>query len=357
MATMKLRWILSTLFAILIQTSFASDAILNKDQYRLLRSELNKYEQIARQGGWNKIVLDKKYYIRGESGNTIVQVKRRLAITDDFTSEDESPMFTEALAESVLQVRKRFGLPSTSSIDAALVKALNVPVEKRLAQLEANAARIERMNLSSSGTHLVANIPEYKLHVYENGKEVFNMDIVVGKPSSKTVAFDATMTQVVFSPYWYVPSSIVRNEILPAARRNRNYLRNNRYEVVGRSGGLPAIRQKPGASNSLGKVKFLFPNSYNIYFHDTPAKSLFKMDKRAYSHGCVRLAEPAKLAEYLLRNDPSWTPEKIHKAMESGREQAVKLSAGVPVSIVYFTAWVDEDGALNFRDDVYGKDK
>jgi murein L,D-transpeptidase YcbB/YkuD len=245
----------------------------------------------------------------------------------------------------------------TGSIDNNLVKALNVSVDRRIEQILANIGRLRSAKISYSGTQLVANIPEYKLHVYEDGREVFDMAIVVGKESTKTVVFNGNISQIVFSPYWNVPPSIVENEILPAMRGNKNYLKNNGYEVVGREGGLPAIRQKPGAGNSLGKVKFVFPNSHNIYLHDTPAKSIFKMDQRAYSHGCIRVAEPAKLAAYLLRNESSWSAERIRKAMDAGSPQVVKLDNSVPVAITYFTAWVDEDGVMNFREDIYGRDK
>ena len=209
----------------------------------------------------------------------------------------------------------------------------------------------------TDSTRLVANIPEFKLHVYEGGAHVFDMDIVVGTESNKTVTFNDVRTQVVFSPYWNVPPSIVKEEILPAMRRQRNYLRAHRYEQTGTENGLPVIRQLPGGSNALGKVKFLFPNSHNIYFHDTPAKSLFSIRKRTFSHGCIRLAEPAKLATYLLRNNPEWTPEKISAAMDSGKEQFVQLQQPAAVSITYFTAFVDSNGRLNFREDVYGHDK
>jgi L,D-transpeptidase YcbB len=203
---------------------------------------------------------------------------------------------------------------------------------------------------------LVVNIPEYKLHVYENGNHVFDMNVVVGSEKNQTAIFNDELTHIVFSPYWNVPQSIVQNEILPAMRRNRRYLSANGYERVGTENGLPKIRQKPGKGNSLGLVKFLFPNEHDIYFHDSPAKSLFTHRIRAYSHGCVRLAEPAKLAAYLLKDDPQWSPDKIEAAMNAGKEEWVKLSATVPVSIIYLTAWVDHEGVLNFRDDVYEKD-
>ncbi|HEY0730828.1 MAG TPA: L,D-transpeptidase family protein, partial [Chitinophagaceae bacterium] len=241
--------------------------------------------------------------------------------------------------------------------DAQLIKELNVPVEKRIEQLLVNMERVKEMPVESGGTRLVANIPEFKLHVYEGDRHVFDMAIVVGTQGNKTVVFNDVMQHIVFSPYWNVPQSIVKNEILPAMRKNRGYLSRNGYEQTGTENGLPVIRQKPGAKNALGKVKFLFPNSHNIYFHDTPAKSLFEMRKRAFSHGCIRLSEPKKLAEYLLRNDPEWTSAKIDKAMNAGKESWVKLNEPVAVAITYFTAWVDKQGVLNFREDIYGHDK
>jgi murein L,D-transpeptidase YcbB/YkuD len=183
------------------------------------------------------------------------------------------------------------------------------------------------------------------------------MNVVVGKEGHNTMMFSGDLNQIVFSPYWNVPPSIVRNEILPAMANNPDYLANQNMEEIGTEDGLPKIRQLPGGKNSLGRVKFLFPNSFNIYFHDTPAKALFEKDKRAYSHGCIRLAEPEKMANYLLRNNPEWTPEKINSAINSGNEQFVKLKKPVPVIITYYTAWVDENGQLNFRDDIYTHDQ
>jgi murein L,D-transpeptidase YcbB/YkuD len=165
--------------------------------------------------------------------------------------------------------------------------------------------------------------------------------------ATKTVVFNDQLKHVVFSPYWNVPRSIVRNEILPAMNRNPGYLSRNNMEQTGTSGGLPVIRQKPGGSNALGRVKFIFPNSFNIYFHDTPAKSLFQQEQRAFGHGCIRLEEPRQLAEYLLQNQPEWTDRRISDAMNSGTEKWVALKEPVAVAITYFTAWVDADGNLN----------
>lgn len=183
------------------------------------------------------------------------------------------------------------------------------------------------------------------------------MNVVVGKEGHNTTMFTGDLNQVVFSPHWNVPPSIVKNEILPAMSRNPDYLASQNMEITGDEGGLPKIRQKPGGENALGQVKFLFPNSFNIYFHDTPSKSLFDRDKRAYSHGCIRLSDPFKMAQYLLRNQPEWSPERIMDAMNSGEEKFVKVKNPVPVFITYYTAWVDERGQLNFRDDIYDHDQ
>ncbi|MNL39233.1 murein L,D-transpeptidase [compost metagenome] len=174
---------------------------------------------------------------------------------------------------------------------------------------------------------------------------------------TKTVVFNGDLKYIVFSPYWNVPPSIIKGEILPGMNKNANYLKDHRMEIAGKQGSLPIIRQLPGPSNSLGQVKFLFPNSFNIYLHDTPSKGLFKEDQRAFSHGCIRVAEPKKLATYLLRHDSTWTDAKITAAMNAGKEKTVVLKKTVPVFIAYFTAYVDHNGLLNFRKDIYNRDK
>lgn len=344
------------LSAILCLSAFAYTPPFNSDPKSgaaQLQKALSKYYEVARKGGWHKIVLSRKYYTRGQSSEEIKQVKERLRMTGDFNSSDDSPLFTEELSSAIRKVQRSFGEVETGVIDNLLVKDLNVPVHERVEQLEVNLDRWQSMQEQSAGTHLIANIPEFRLHVYEGNDEVFNMAIIAGKEGKETVTFNNEMKYIVFSPYWNVPQSIINEEIHPAMSKDRNYLRNNGYEMA--SDG--SIRQKPGAGNSLGLVKFVFPNNYGIYFHDTPYKSLFKLQTRTFSHGCIRLAEPAKLAEYLLRNSPGWTAEKIQSAMHSGKEQRVNLPKSVPVMITYYTAWVDDDGLVNFRDDIYGLDK
>lgn len=326
-------------------------------QYEKLQTALQRLYEIQKQGGWTKIVASQKFYLKGQNAPAIKQIKERLRITGEFDSKDTSSIFTEELVTAVQKVQKRFGYKQNGVVDALLIKQLNVPVDERIQQVLLNMQRFKNNPSSNTGTILIVNIPEYKLHVYEGTEHIFDMDVVVGSEKNQTVTFNDEMTNIVFSPYWNVPPSIVANEILPASRRNKNYLRNNGYEITGYENGLPVIRQKPGSNNSLGQVKFVFPNEHGIYLHDTPSKGLFQYPKRAFSHGCIRLAEPAKLAAYLLRNAPGWTEEKIKKAMNFGKEQWVKLINPVSVSLTYYTAWVDNENLLQIRQDIYGLDK
>ena len=270
---------------------------------------------------------------------------------------DTSRMFNDTLENAVKIYQSRMGYTPTGVITTEIVKDMNVPALKRVEEILMNMGRMRWMTIEPSGELIVVNIPEFVLHVYEGKNKAFDMNVVVGKEGHNTMMFNGDLNQVVFSPYWNVPPSIVKKEILPKLETNPDYLASQNMEQVGTEDGLPKIRQLPGEKNSLGRVKFLFPNSFNIYFHDTPAKSLFEKDKRAYSHGCIRLQEPEKMANYLLRNNPEWTPDRISEAMNSGVEKYVKLKKPVPVIITYYTAWVDDAGRLNFRDDIYNHDK
>lgn len=324
--------------------------------YPMLRNQLIKYYEIDKKGGWPKIELNKKIYKKGDTANAVLALKKRLSITGDYKGEDTSNVFNEALQLALINAQKRFGLKEDGVLGPGTVKELNVPVKSRIEQMLINMERLKWMPNEGSGTRLVANIPEFRLHVLNGKKQEFSMKIVVGKAGHNTVIFTDSLEYVVLSPYWNVPPSIVRNEILPAMRRNRNYLEDNNMEQTGTQNGLPVIRQKPGGDNALGRVKFVFPNNYNIYFHDTPAKSLFDQNDRAFSHGCIRLEQAQRLAEYLLRDDKDWPSSKIIDYMYSGRNTWIKLKHKIPVYIIYFTAWVSSDGTLNFRDDLYGHD-
>jgi murein L,D-transpeptidase YcbB/YkuD len=328
---------------------------VNKN-YKELKEELGHYYTIAKQGGWPQVTTAKKSLKKGVSDPAIAVIKRRLQITGDMAGKDSSAVFTDTLENGVKNFQVRMGYKPDGIITAQLIKDMNVPALKRVEQILMNMGRMRWMPEAESGQLIVVNIPEFVLHLYEGKKKVWDMNVVVGKEGHNTMMFSGDLNQIVFSPYWNVPPSIVKKEILPKLASNPGYLASQNMEQVGTEDGLPKIRQLPGEKNSLGRVKFLFPNSFNIYFHDTPAKSLFEKDKRAYSHGCIRLSDPVKMANYLLKDSPEWTPERIEEAMNSGNEKYVKLKKAVPVLITYYTAWVDDNGRLNFRDDIYTHD-
>ena len=326
--------------------------------YQRLKKELVHYHEIDKAGGWKVIAFDKlKIYNPGDSAPVVKQVKQRLQISGDDKSNDTTEYYTSGLISVIKRAQKSFGIKEDGIITASLIKELNVFVKERIKKLLINLERMRWVPQQPEGNLIIVNIPEFRLHVFEGAKKLFSINIVVGKAANNTVIFTGVLKNVVFSPYWNVPPSIVRNEILPAIKKNGNYLNKMNMEQTGFSEGLPVIRQKPGGANALGRVKFIFPNSYNIYFHDTPSKLLFNEDSRAFSHGCIRLAEPAKLVTYLLRNQPEWTTQKINAAMSASIEKWVSLKEPLPVFITYFTAWVDSEGLLNFRDDIYGHDK
>jgi murein L,D-transpeptidase YcbB/YkuD len=351
------------------QVMAVADSLLNKKHkdnkyfedvnvpYKKLKAELAKYYDITKKGGWPQITTSKKSLKAGVSDPVIAVIKKRLQLTGDMPGTDTSQVFNDSLENGVRTFQTRMGYKPDGIITAQLIKDMNVPAQDRVEQILMNMGRMRWMPSPSTGQLIVVNIPEFVLHVYEGNKKAFDMNVVVGKEGHNTMMFSGDLNQIVFSPYWNVPPSIVKNEILPKLASNPNYLVSQNMEQTGTEGGLPVIRQLPGEKNSLGRVKFLFPNSFNIYFHDTPAKSLFEKDKRAYSHGCIRLSDPEKMANYLLKDNPEWTPDRISEAMDSGTEKFVKLKKPVPVIITYYTAWVDDNGQLNFRDDIYTHDQ
>lgn len=325
------------------------------EQYSLLTDNLIKLAEIENNGGWG--ILDKKkIYKKGNQDSSILDFKKRLFISGFLPSLDTSIAINKTTISAVKLAQHSFGFNETGVPNASLINALNIPVKDRIQQILINMERMRWLPEITDKIILVANIPEFRLHIIENKKEISNMNIVVGKAATSTNIFTDILKYIVFSPYWNVPESITVAEILPGMKKDINYLSLKNMEITGYSNDVPIIRQRPGGSNSLGHVKFLFPNSFNIYFHDTPSKSHFKKEKRAFSHGCIRIEKPFELAKYLLQNDTAWTSEKIKVAMYSNKEKWVNLKNSVPVFITYFTSWVDNKGMLNFRDDIYGHD-
>jgi L,D-transpeptidase YcbB len=325
-------------------------------QYGLLKKFLENYSELEAKGNWFVIKNSSKALRPGDSSEIVLQIKQRLLELSDLKLNNATQLYDEDLRIAVISFQKRHGLKDDGIIGKTTIIAMNVPYKERIKQLMVNMERSRWVPVSLDRDYLVVNIPEFKLHVNSGDQLLWSCNIVVGKPIHKTAIFSGDLKYVVFSPYWNVPRSIVVNELLKDMKKEPNYLAKHNMEITGYRDGIPEIRQKPGPSNSLGQVKFLFPNNYNMYLHDTPAKSLFNEPNRAFSHGCMRVQEPLKLAQFLLRNDSSWDDEKINVAMNAGKEHTVTLSQKVPVFIVYFTAFVDRDGKINFRNDIYERD-
>ncbi|HEX3024686.1 MAG TPA: L,D-transpeptidase family protein [Chitinophagaceae bacterium] len=332
------------------------------NQYKQLENYLVKYFELDKQtaGVWDSIPAPTKLLLKkGDSSIIIAQVKNRLQLLGDINLADSSQKFDSTLFTAVKKFQRRMGLSIDGVIGAKMIEELNVPVKQRIKQLLVNMERVRWMPAEKNTNYVMVNIPEFKMHVYDSGKLVFDMNVIVGKTTNSTVIFTGNLKYIVFSPYWNVPPSIVKKEVLPGIRKNKNYLEKNNMEITGQSGGLPVVRQKPGANNSLGGVKFLFPNTYDIYLHDTPNRELFNASTRSFSHGCIRIGEPKKFAQYLLRADTAtiWKSSAIDSSMHLQKERWITLQKTTPVFIVYFTAWVDKNGILNFRKDIYGHDE
>jgi murein L,D-transpeptidase YcbB/YkuD len=244
-----------------------------------------------------------------------------------------------------------------------------VPAAERIRKLELNLERWRWLPESLGERYIMVNIPDFKLQAFEQGRVALEMRVVVGTREQPTPIFSDQMTHIVFSPYWNVPRGIAREETLPAVLRDPDYLRKNDLEIV-RNGRVvdPSqvdweaeepdfrFRQRPGARNSLGLVKFMFPNMFDVYMHDTPADSLFRHASRDFSHGCVRVEKPLELAQWVLSGQPEWTREQITEAMHAGVEKHLKIARPVPVYLVYQTAWAAQDGSVRFSEDLYGHD-
>lgn len=355
--TIELQWLLprkNISYTELLDSLISGKDVLSNPpvyrQYYLLKGYLQKYRE-AEAADTIGITAPGRTITKGDSSPTIANIRHKLFLLGDLQQNPNSELFDEDLATALKKFQERLGLKVTGVINKVELEELKVPLHKRIEQILVNMERSRWVTKNPSPNHLIVNIPEYKLHAIENDSVVWNMNVVVGKNQHKTVVFNGDIKYVVFAPYWNIPASILKNETLPAIRRNKNYLAAHNMEWNNGN-----VRQKPGPNNALGLVKFLFPNSHSIYLHDSPAKSLFNETDRAFSHGCIRVAEPKKLALYLLRNDTAWNEQKITAAMNAGKEKYVTLKQTVPVFIVYFTAWVSRDGRLNFRKDIYERD-
>jgi murein L,D-transpeptidase YcbB/YkuD len=340
--------------------------------YKTLIIELRKFKNIEKKAKFIDVKPTKIDFKLGEKDSCLYELKSRLFEIGDLKTKDTSSVFDKTLELSLKNFQKRHGLTETGVLNKNTLTELNTPISKRIKQIMVNLERLRWLPQEIEPECIIVNIPEFKLHVFENHKPISESKVVVGKMATQTSIFRGELSSVVLNPYWGIPNSIAVNEILPKLKKSTAYLSRNRIEVFRKNGivnpntlnwsqyhkSLPYnFRQKPGVNNSLGKIKFLFPNNYSIYLHDTPSQELFGETNRAFSHGCIRVQNPRNLAEYILRNDPKWTIKDIENVLKTDIEKKISIKPVVPVYLLYLTAWVDHSGQLNFRKDIYGLDK
>ena len=314
----------------------------------------------------------------GDRSADVVVLRKKLHHLGDYTGIDlESDLFDEDLAVAVSNFQRRHGLEADAILGRQTMRELNTPIAHRIMQLEINLERARTLSGLNNDRYLLINIPAYQLYLYENNQVAYQSRVIVGKKKHKTPQLSSHLTKVILSPYWNVPRSIARNEIIPELQKDPQYLAKNNMKLFGRlnnqvyqvnpdainwSAVDPAsstfrIRQEPGAENSLGQIKFIFPNRHSVYLHDTPARNLFAQPRRAFSHGCVRLEDPFGLAEVLLSSgDGAYSRGDLEYLAKKSKSRTVKLTQPVPIHITYMTAWADEHGVVHFRPDIYQRD-
>jgi len=355
------------------------DAVPSKYRYKALQKELEKYRAIKAAGGWEPIVLQGTLKA-GKSAAGVYALRERLRVTEDYVScedSNESLKYDACLQKAVKSFQTRNGLAVDGEVGPGTLKVLNTTVDERITTMLLNLDRIKWLKERHEKRRVIMNIPDFMLYFEEDGKLKQTIRTVVGTPKNPTPIFSNTIKTIVLNPYWNLPTSIVQNEMIPKLLRNSNAMAKKGIEI--RTGwgpnaekinassvdwakyryskGVPfRFAQVPGPKNALGKVKFLFPNKYAVYMHDTPAKSLFNRNKRAYSHGCIRLHKPREFLKTLASFNDNVDFEKSQKILKGKDKKTLALKQTVPVDVIYLTAWVDYDGKLQFRNDIYGYD-
>ena len=353
-------------------------------QYRSLKAAYAKYRALAADSPLPAVVAPR--VVRpGDRFDGVGPLRRRLAAFGDLPegaagSAGSDSLYDDATAAGVARFQERHGLGADGVIGRATLTALNVPPGRRARQIELALERIRWLPALDSGPFVIVNVPSFQLYAFDqlppDGAPALTMNVVVGKAEvgRQTPLFERSMQYLIFRPYWVIPRSILGKEILPAIRKNPAYLRKNDLEVYSGSGdtgpALPAtpgsiarvtrgelgLRQRPGPRNSLGLAKFIFPNDQNVYFHGTPATELFSRARRDFSHGCVRLEDPAHFAVWALRDPDGWSGDEVRRAMEGPSSQRVNLTRPLPVVIYYTTAIVRPERGVEFYEDIYGHD-
>jgi len=349
--------------------------------YKRAKAALLRYFDLTRQDDGEQLPVPAKTIAPGSPYSGVPRLIRLLRLLGDLPPEAsvaaDTNLYEGPLVDAVKRYQLRHGLQADGRLGAQTVKSLNTPLGIRIRQLQLTLERWRWLPQGFPEPTIVVNIPEFRLRAVEPEKgTVLEMNVIVGKTyGHKTPIFADRMEYVVLRPYWNVPPSIQRSEIVPAIRKDRDYIAKKNFEVTTQRGevvtssaiddnvleqlraGSLAVRQKPGPANSLGLVKLIFPNSYNVYLHSTPAPELFSRSRRDFSHGCIRVEKPVELTAWALRNNSGWDMQQVRQAMERGKDnQQVNLAKPIPVLILYGTAIADEDGSVRFFDDIYGLD-
>ena len=358
--------------------SFTKDGSKNRF-FRGLDAGLAFYRDIEAQGGWPAVPTDKTL-AKGVRSPAVPLLRTRLSMTGDYIgTETDSDLFDGELREAVIAYQNRNGMEADGAAGPKTLADINIPVATRIKQMEINRERWNRMPASLGEVFVLVNMAGYELDVVEGEKTVLTMKVIVGKNFTKTPMFSDTIQYIEFNPYWNVPRSIATKELVPeyatkgladAERQGFEVKRGdevlpmsaiNWQDYVGAEKLPFLIRQRPGPANALGEMKFMFPNKNNVYLHDTNQRHLFARTKRAFSHGCVRVEKPHELASYLLapntaKTGRDWSLPAVQAVVDGKALEAVPLKRKVPVHLAYMTAWMDERGYIQFREDIYGRD-
>lgn len=346
-------------------------------RYHRMRRALAELRDVEAAGGWPRVAEGPTLRL-GDDGERVRALRKRLALSGDLRADtaDAGAAFDGELEAAVRRFQARHGLDEDGAVGPATRAALNVPVEDRIDRLVVNLERWRWMPAELGPRHILVNIPAFQVVVRDGDEPVLRLRAIVGREYRQTPVFSGRMTYLVLAPFWHVPPGIAGRDKLPEIRRDPSYIAAQRMTLLDLRTNRPVdprsvdwstmtaaqfnqryrLRQDPGPQNALGDVKFMFPNPYNVYLHDTPTRELFGETERAFSSGCIRVENPLELASFLLREDPSWTPDRIRRTVEGGAETTAALTAAVPVHLQYWTAFVDEDGRLNYRRDLYDRD-
>jgi murein L,D-transpeptidase YcbB/YkuD len=345
---------------------FLHRAAPNHPFYGRTREGLAKYRSIAEAGGWPTIP-DGPTLKEGMTDARVATLRKRLQITGDLSGGGDSDSYDSSVKAGIEHFQKRHGIEADGTVGPRTLKELNTPVEARIDQLRCTLERTRWVFRDLEPDYIIVNIATFKVLLFRDNELAWSSNVQVGLPYHSTPVFKDKMEYVVINPTWTIPPGILNKETLPRARKDPNYLKNRNMVVVDGSGNIVdsskvnskpfnySIRQEPGPDNALGRVKFIFPNPYHVYLHDTPAKAKFAEAERAFSHGCVRLENPFELAEILLK-DVGWDRAKIDETLDSLKTTNVNLAEPLEVLLLYWTAEVEADGTVRFANDVYERD-